>query len=101
MNLDLHRITELLILLMCMGCRYSSPQLELITGIYHDIFPCVDCPGISYRLNLKKDRTCHESRFYLDRDMIADVDSVKYHITTDAVVINDNKSPGFNQFKIL
>jgi heat shock protein HslJ/uncharacterized membrane protein len=101
MNLDVHRFTFLLILLMCMGCRHSTPRLEFITGVYHGILPCADCPGIQYQLNLKKDRTYHESSFYLDRDMTAIVDSGNYHITTDSVLILDNKSPGFNQFKIL
>ncbi len=99
-NLNLLRLSLMLIFLMFWGCRYTKPSLSFITGIYRGVLPCADCPGIQYQLNLKKDGSYHESRFYMDRDVIARLDSGKYRITADSIVMLDKKTSGFDRFKI-
>lgn len=47
---------------------HSSRNALDWAGVYEDVLPCADCPGIRTRLTLRQDGTYELSRLYIDRD---------------------------------
>ncbi len=87
-------ILSLFIAVVYIGCS-SGPdfipdqkQLLIVTnGVWVGFFPCADCEGIDYQLNLKDDYTFKESSVYKGKSEDAFTDEGSWAFESDSVII--------------
>lgn len=87
-------LLSLFISVVYIGCS-SAPEIVpdqkqikfLTNGIWLGVFPCADCEGIDYQLNLKDDYTFKQKSVYKGKDEDIFIDEGTWAFDSDSVII--------------
>ncbi|WP_181885056.1 copper resistance protein NlpE N-terminal domain-containing protein [Pontibacter diazotrophicus] len=66
-------------------------SMPYVVGTWHGVIPCIDCPGITYDLQLNEDNTFEETRVYQNRDMGETIRTGTWRITDEGVLELNNR----------
>lgn len=71
-----------------------------VVGTWHGVIPCIDCPGITYNLNLKEDNTFEETRVYQNKATGSDIQMGTWRITDEGVLELSNQNAERTMFDL-
>src|SRR5699024_5359204 len=71
------------------GCQNGSSgsQASLAGTSYQGVIPCADCPGIAFRVDLKKDHIYQTSSMYIDESSHKFIEEGTWQVKADTLLV--------------